>query len=370
VVVNGQPATLTPEAPADVVSFSATIALNVGPNQIQTVATDTSGKTASDTRTVYRDDAAPSLSWTPADNSSSPDAAITVAGTADDDAGIQSITVNGLPVSFQSTGNGNEVSFSVPFQLLPGANFIVVVATDISNKITTQTHKVTLGVADTTAPVITPTVVGTLGANGWYKSDVSVTWTVADPESAITATSGCEAVTISSDTTGTTLTCSATSAGGSASNSVTIRRDTARPVISGLPGPNCTLWPPDHRMVKVATVSAADLGSGLGGSLRLRVTSDEPVNGRGDGHTSPDWIIGADGSIRLRAERSAHGNGRVYTIYASARDAAGNTRYAKATCKVPHDKRGKHDDDRDHKHDKHDKHDKKDDHKHGKKDND
>ena len=39
-------------------------------------------------------------------------------------------------------------------------------------------------------PVVTPTVTGTLGNNGWYRSDVSVSWSVTDNESAITSTRG------------------------------------------------------------------------------------------------------------------------------------------------------------------------------------
>src|SRR6185503_7124478 len=38
-------------------------------------------------------------------------------------------------------------------------------------------------ITDTTAPVITPTVTGTSGSNGWYTSNVSVSWAVSDPES-------------------------------------------------------------------------------------------------------------------------------------------------------------------------------------------
>jgi hypothetical protein len=85
---------------------------------------------------------------------------------------------------------------------------------------------------DTTPPVITPTIVGTLGNNGWYTDDVTVTWTVVDGESAVTSSTGCDATTISADTAGTTLTCSATSTGGTASQSVTIKRDGTQPVVT------------------------------------------------------------------------------------------------------------------------------------------
>jgi hypothetical protein len=95
---------------------------------------------------------------------------------------------------------------------------------------------------DSTPPVITPNVSGTLGNNGWYTSDVQVSWTVSDDESAITSTTDCDATTINSDTTGATLTCEATSYGGTKSVSVTIKRDATAPTASastsGTPGNN------------------------------------------------------------------------------------------------------------------------------------
>jgi hypothetical protein len=86
-------------------------------------------------------------------------------------------------------------------------------------------------VIDTTPPVITPHVSGTVGSNGWYRSDVLVSWTVSDAESAIGSSSGCSTATVTSDTNGTTFTCAATSGGGTASSSVTIKRDTTAPSI-------------------------------------------------------------------------------------------------------------------------------------------
>jgi len=85
---------------------------------------------------------------------------------------------------------------------------------------------------DDTPPVITASVAGTLGDNGWYTSDVNVTWTVTDGESAISSTTDCGATTLSTDSNGTTYTCSATSPGGTASSSVTVIRDATAPDIS------------------------------------------------------------------------------------------------------------------------------------------
>jgi hypothetical protein len=108
----------------------------------------------------------------------------------------------------------------------------------------TRVVNFTLQPADTTPPVITPNVSGTLGANGWYTSDVTVTWTVTDPESGIATSSGCGNATLITETTSTTLTCSATNgAGRSNSNSVTIKLDKTGPtatlvVTAGTAGTN------------------------------------------------------------------------------------------------------------------------------------
>ena len=91
VAINGVQATLSsthnPTDPAEV-AFTATVPLpNAGANTLITVATDVSGKTASDTRTVHRDAYLPVLAWTPADNTSSNAVQIQVQGTATDERG-------------------------------------------------------------------------------------------------------------------------------------------------------------------------------------------------------------------------------------------------------------------------------------------
>jgi hypothetical protein len=81
-------------------------------------------------------------------------------------------------------------------------------------------------------PTITPTVIGTLGNNGWYTSNVTVSWSVADSVGAsISTQTGCTPVTVAADTAGKSFTCSAATAGGAATKSVTIERDTTAPTI-------------------------------------------------------------------------------------------------------------------------------------------
>jgi len=117
---------------------------------------------------------------------------------------------------------------------------------------------------DTTLPVITPTVTRTQGASGWYTSDVSVSWTVSDLESDVTPTSGCESVSVTSDTNGTVVTCSATSGGGTSANTVTITRDATPPVIN-IVAPTGTSYLTNQS--RAASFSCLDAGAGIASCL-------------------------------------------------------------------------------------------------------
>jgi hypothetical protein len=121
-----------------------------------------------------------------------------------------------------------------PFDLSTlGVKTFGVSVSDRAGNVTQVTHSYTvIDLPDTTAPVITPAITGTLGNNGWYTSDVVISWSVVEEESTISASSGCDTATLSTDTVGTSYTCSATSEGGSASASVTILRDATAPVIT------------------------------------------------------------------------------------------------------------------------------------------
>jgi len=116
---------------------------------------------------------------------------------------------------------------------------------------------------DTTPPTITPTMSGTLGTNGWYTSNVAVSWAVTDEESAVSSQTGCEAVTVSTDTTGTTSTCSATSAGGTNQQSVTIKRDATASTVSLVNGPADGQSYVFGSVPSAPTCTASDATSGL-----------------------------------------------------------------------------------------------------------
>jgi hypothetical protein len=66
------------------------------------------------------------------------------------------------------------------------------------------------------------------------------------------------------------------------------------------------------------------------------VTSNEPINGTGDGDTSPDWIVLDDHHVLLRGERAGNGNGRIYTITITCTDSGGNSSSEEVEVTVTH----------------------------------
>jgi hypothetical protein len=113
--------------------------------------------------------------------------------------------------------------------------------------------------------------------------------------------------------------------------------DTLPPEVTALVPSQRILWPPNHKMIPVTvSVTASDL-CGPVVSRIVEVTSDEPVDGIGDGSTSPDWKVTGNLSLLLRAERAGPGDGRVYTITVESADHAGHTVTSVTEVRVPHD---------------------------------
>ncbi len=102
--------------------------------------------------------------------------------------------------------------------------------------------------ADTTPPVISYVLTpgSPDGNNDWYKSNVTLVWTVTEAESpGSLVKTGCVNQNITADQAATTYSCSATSTGGSAGPvSVTIKRDATAPTISAAAttSPNGAGW--------------------------------------------------------------------------------------------------------------------------------
>ena len=190
------------------------------------------GGTASRSVTVKRDATAPQLTFgspSPPPNSSgwnTGDVEFPF-NASDSTSGVASTS---LPNPVVITGSGT------------GLDAAVVVSDIAGNSASFTTPAVNI---DRTAPIIQAGINGSVGNNGWYTSDVQITWSIDESPGSVIATNGCEVASITTDTAGVTFNCSATSAGGTASQSVTIKRDATPPVlIFGTPSPvpNANGW--------------------------------------------------------------------------------------------------------------------------------
>jgi hypothetical protein len=119
---------------------------------------------------------------------------------------------------------------------------------------------------DYSPPVITPTIAGTLGSNGWFVSDLAVSWTVTDAESPIDSQTGCDPSGVTVDTTATGFTCEATSAGGTSSASTVVKRDTVAPAVA------CEAPAPVFELGTPGAVVAGSVSDATSGPLASSVT--------------------------------------------------------------------------------------------------
>jgi uncharacterized repeat protein (TIGR01451 family) len=108
------------------------------------------------------------------------------------------------------------------------------------------------------------------------------------------------------------------------------------PVISGLSVDHPTLRPPNHKMVPVTLSYDISDNCDAGLTPTITISSNEPVNGTGDGNTCPDWQVIDAHHVLLRAERSGNGSGRIYTITLTVTDSAGSSSSSSVIVRVPH----------------------------------
>jgi subtilisin family serine protease len=88
---------------------------------------------------------------------------------------------------------------------------------------------------DSTPPLVTASLSPAApdGANGWYREPVTVTWQVSDAESPVVPPAGCAPLSV---TTSASVTCSATSAGGTTTAPVSVRIDASPPSLPAFTG--------------------------------------------------------------------------------------------------------------------------------------
>ncbi|MBY0276816.1 hypothetical protein K2Z84_15875, partial [Candidatus Binatia bacterium] len=186
---------------------------------------------------------------------------------------------------------------------------------------------------DPTPPVVVPGLVGTLGRSGWYTSNVLLTWAVSDPDSPVSVQVGCGAQSVAQDTVGAIFTCRATSAGGTTTQSVTIKRDATPPLLAPVVSPN----PVPVNGVATASANASDPTSGLvstsctpvvtssAGSFAVACTAFDQAGNVATG--GADYVVGdvAVGSIRFVAPDpgSSYARGSAFKVKLRVLDAAG-----------------------------------------------
>jgi len=208
---------------------------------------------------------------------------------------------------------------------------------------------------DTEAPHTSAHLTPTPNGNGWNNTSVQVFLSAQDNPGGIvrqidysmTGAQSTTTQTVAGNTTVidvaaegvTTIDYHATDVAGNAElpQSVTIRIDKSSPVMSGLPAAGCQLWPPNHTLVQVGDVAAADALSGVAaGSLTVTGQSNQATD-------APAVVVQPDGAggfiVELQADRPGNGGSRVYVLTATATDLAGNVATVRATCTVPHDQR-------------------------------
>lgn len=150
---------------------------------------------------------------------------------------------------------------------------------------TYATDSLTVNVAaapatDSTPPVVIPSITGTLGNNDWYTSNVGLSWAVTDAQSAVTSTTGCGAVSVTADQAATTYTCVATSAGGTTTQTASIKRDATPPTVNLVNEPTDGFEGEVSTTAPTCTAEDASPGSGLAGSCVVSGFTTDVGNNR------------------------------------------------------------------------------------------
>lgn len=133
---------------------------------------------------------------------------------------------------------------------------------------------------DTTPPQITA-LAPTPSPSGWYRGPgpTTLSWRIVDFESPVQIQSGCQSVSLSTDTgpEGVTFTCSASSIGGTTTSSITIARDGTPPVVSVTRSPT-PLFAPWNTGPVLISATATDALSGLAGCTAPVTATQEGIS--------------------------------------------------------------------------------------------
>lgn len=118
-------------------------------------------------------------------------------------------------------------------------------------------------------------------------------------------------------------------------------QDTTAPTFTAATVNPGSLWPPNHKMVPITvTAQATDAVDPAPSIAIVSVSSNQPVNGTGDGDAAPDWEITGPLALQLRAERAGNSE-RIYTITIAATDLYGNVATTTVEVRVGESKKAK-----------------------------
>ena len=302
----------------------------LGTTAVQCSAHDAAGNPASGSfNVIVRDTTAPFL-------------------TLPSDISAEATSAAGAVVTF-STMAFDLVDGSRPVTCLPasgatfplGATTVQCNSTDLHGNTSGGSFKVT--VVDTTPPTVNVPADITKEASGPSGASVAFTVTATDlVDGNVTAT--CAPPSGSTFPLGTTtVQCSATDLHGNTGHGsfhVNVV-DTTPPVVTSISASPDLLWPPDHKMNQITVkVTANDLVDPNPGSQITAVSSNQPIDGTGDGDTSPDWVITGPLSVDLRSERAGDKD-RVYTLTVITFDASDNITTSYVQVRVSQTSRGR-----------------------------
>lgn len=116
--------------------------------------------------------------------------------------------------------------------------------------------------------------------------------------------------------------------------------DTQAPTLEGK---TLNIWPPNHKFHTITVADCVSVSDACQNDLVAEfiwASSDEPVDGRGDGHHAPDILIDDCNQVQVRAERMGPKDGRVYKLGVRVVDGAGNATESECAIIVDHDQRG------------------------------
>ena len=185
-----------------------------------------------------------------------------------------SVAFSGVAIAGPDAANGEtgQVTWTTPAAAATAQNYSIIVNFDADTTINESPATVTINFSiaaapsDSTPPTIQANVVPAPNADGWNNSTpVNLTWTITDPDSATSIVSGCVNETFTSETSGETRSCTASSVGGTTGPvSVTIKIDKTKPVIAGSTGSYTPgTWTNQDVVVSFTCADAGTVQSGI-----------------------------------------------------------------------------------------------------------